>query len=69
MNKIYEIALKDLRKSFDRLWDAVQSGQYGSRSLLGDELLNMKDAFDSAERHLTRACTRQAGDAAVMPYI
>ena len=51
MKEILEIELKHLRASFDRLWSAVQKGQYDSRSILGDELLNMKAAFDTIDRH------------------
>lgn len=53
VNEIYELTIQSLRKSFDTLWQAIQDGKYNSRSVLADELLNMKDAFDDFDRHLT----------------
>ena len=53
MDKIYKLTIQDLRKSFDVLWQAVQDRKYNSRSILGDELLNMKDSFDELDRHIT----------------
>ncbi|MFX0200513.1 MAG: hypothetical protein ACFFCW_30715 [Candidatus Hodarchaeota archaeon] len=50
MDEKYQVAITELRKSFDRLWQAVQDGQFDSRSILGDELLNMKDVFNELDR-------------------
>lgn len=52
VDEIYTLTVLKLRKSFEILWQAVQDRKYNSRSILGDELLNMKDALDDLDRHL-----------------
>ena len=64
MDKIYKLTIQDLRKSFDVLWQAVQDRKYNSRSILGDELLNMKDSFDELDRHITTHAADTEGRAA-----
>lgn len=43
-------AIRHLRKNFDCLWQAVQDGKFNSRSILGDQLLDMKDVFDDLKQ-------------------
>ena len=59
MDKLEKLTIENLRKSFDILWQAVRDREYNSRSILGDELLNMKDVFDEYDRHLTSQCSGQ----------
>ena len=33
-------------KSVRKLWEAIEDGRYDSRSLVGDEVLNMKEALE-----------------------
>ena len=40
------VALANIRKSVGRLDDAVRRGVYGSRSIVGDEVLNMLEEFE-----------------------
>ena len=48
------VGIDTLRKSFNILWQAVQDGKINSRGIVGDELLNMKDAFDELDHHLRK---------------
>lgn len=41
----YKIALTAIKRSVDRLWDAVAKGQFDARSIVGDEALRMMDEY------------------------
>jgi len=51
---IYEDTIVVLERSVDRLWQAVENGLYGSRSIVGDEVLNMRDALDDLRKSIAK---------------
>lgn len=49
-NQRYRIALACIKRSVDKLANAVRQGVYDSRSIVGDEVLNMLQEFEYLEQ-------------------
>ena len=44
----YQNTLRCIARSVRELWQAIADGRYSSRSLIGDEVLNIKEALQEA---------------------